>query len=160
MTRMHRRMVSKTRIVVLLALCTPCIPGCSDAPAPDSAIAGTIKERRDNYRRIGDAYKALKEAIESGSPDMALLTRATTLIRDTGARQAELFPHGSGQASGANTRARDAVWTQAQVFAQRQEAFIAAADALLATPPEDAGHRFDALTQTCLDCHTDFRAKR
>ena len=160
MALMHRWSVFRNRIFVLLALCSLCIAACSDGPAPDSGVAKIIKERRDNYRRIGDAYKVLKETIESGSPDMALLQRSATLIRDTGARQGRLFPPGSGQASGAKTRARDAVWTQSQVFAQRQEAFLTAADALLATSPDDAGHRFDAVTQACLDCHADFREKR
>lgn len=134
--------------------------GCSDGAGRDSAATAIVKERRDNYRRMGDAYKALKETIETGNPDMTLVTRSMRLIRDTGAGQAALFPPGSGQSSGARTRALDGVWTEPALFARRQRDFLAAADAVLATERVELGHAFEALTEACLDCHRDFREKR
>lgn len=150
----------KRRIATGMALSALLGTGCSDGLSPESASAAVVKERRDNYRRIGDAYKQIKETIESGSPDATLVTRNTRIIRDTGSVQPALFPAGSGQGSGAKTRARDAVWSEPALFARRQSDFIAAADALLSAGPGELSQRYEALTQACLDCHQDFRERR
>ncbi len=152
-------LTKKARTAIVLTITALLATGCSDDPSPGSPAAA-VKERRDNYRRIGDAYKQIKETIESGAPDAAMVQRNTTLIRNVAALQPALFPAGSGQGSGATTRARDAVWSEPALFAQRQRDFIAAADALLASGPETLSVRHEALTQACLDCHQDFRERR
>ena len=152
-------LTKKARTAILLTITALLAAGCSDAPSPGSPAAA-VKERRDNYRRIGDAYKQIKETIESGAPDAAMVQRNTALIRNVAALQPALFPAGSGQGSGATTRARDAVWSEPALFAQRQRDFLAAADALLASGPETLSVRYEALTQACLDCHQDFRERR
>lgn len=136
--------------------------GCEDADAPGlpAASARAIKERRDNYRRIGDAFKAIGDSIESGSADTALVREGARSIRDTGDRQAALFVPGSGIASGAKTRAREAVWTDEATFAQRHRDFLAAADALVAAEPGDFGLRYQTLKDACLACHDTFRERR
>jgi cytochrome c556 len=155
----HQSPGTRTHTVILLMLTVLLAPACSDDPSPGSPAAA-VKERRDNYRRIGEAYKQIKETIESGAPDAALVHRNTALIRNVAALQPALFPAGSGQGSGATTRARDAVWSEPAMFAQRQRDFLAAADALLASGPETLSVRYEALTQACLDCHQDFRERR
>ena len=136
--------------------------GCEDANAPGVPTATTqaIKERRANYRRIGDAFKAIGDSIESGSADSALVREGARSIRDTGDRQTALFVAGSGITSGAKTRAREAVWTDKATFAQRHRDFLAATDALVAAEPADFGVRYQALKDACLACHDTFRERR
>jgi cytochrome c556 len=136
--------------------------GCEDANAPGvpTAITQAIKERRNNYRRIGDAFKAIGDSIESGSADTALVREGARGIRDTAGRQAALFVPGSGIASGAKTRAREAVWIDDATFAGRHRDFLAATDALIAAEPGDFGVRYQALKDACLACHDTFRESR
>ncbi len=150
----------RLRMTALLLAGALLCAACPDSKAPGSDISAAVKERRDNFRRMGDAYKAIKESIESGKPDAALVVRSARLIRDTGAGQPALFTPGSGAGSGAKTRARDAVWTEAALFARRQDEFLATSDALIAAAPADMSEGYEALTQACLACHEHFRERR
>jgi cytochrome c556 len=132
----------------------------ADTPGVPAATASAIKERRDNYRRIGDAFKAIGDSIESGAADIALVREGARTIRDTGGRQAALFVPGSGIASGAKTRAREAVWIEGAAFAQRHQDFLAAADALVGAEPGEFGVRYQTLKDACLACHDTFRERR
>ena len=129
--------------------------------APPPAPAKVIALRKGNFKEIGGSFKAINDELKSGSPDLAMVRPAA---RDVAARArvaANLFPRGTGQEAGVQTRALPAIWTQSAEFVQLQRNMIAAATALDAVAA--AGNvaalpgAVRAVGMTCKSCHDKFR---
>ena len=62
------------------------------------------KARHDHYKELGDAFKAVRDASKSDSPDFAALEKAAETVNKASVDQQQWFPKGTGPEAG-KTRA-------------------------------------------------------
>lgn len=120
----------------------------------------TVAARHANFKKIGQATKAIKEEL-AGRADKARIAGAASTIAATARAQAKLFPAGTGPSAGVKTDALPAVWTQRPVFDAALAKLVAEADKLAAVSrggdKAAMGAQFKALGGACKACHDQFR---
>jgi cytochrome c556 len=147
------------------------------APAANSAISAIpaaapisaeqaqqlFHERHEGMEKVGKANKAIRQQLESGSPDLAVLRSSAATISDLAAKSSGWFPAGTGQEVLRKTRALPAIWQKREDFEAKDRDFNRAARAL-----KDAAERGDMnaiksrfadLGKTCKACHDTYRAE-
>jgi cytochrome c556 len=145
------------------ALAALALAGVSSLALAQTALspADAAAYRHAQFRRVGDAFKAVNDGVRASQPDLAVIRANAASLVQLSEAQPTWFPAGSGPESGVRTRAKAEIWTNSVVFTERMNAFRAAAQALASA---SAGGDLDAIrAQTralggrCAACHTDFR---
>jgi cytochrome c556 len=130
--------------------------GVSFAAGPDEIVA----ERRAGYKKMGENFKIMKDAVDAGADVKPLAANAQVVI-DWGKQIPTMFPIGTETAGG--THALPAVWTDKADFIKRSEDLVAAATLL--EQRAEAGDKdafaaqFKATGAVCGGCHRSYRAK-
>jgi cytochrome c556 len=146
---------SKRSLVVLLLL------SATGAAAAAPNVTAAIKARQANYKEIGGAFKAIKDELKSGSPNLAAIRQPARELASRAAQALTYFPRGSGPESGLKTRAKAQIWSEQAKFVALQQQMIAAAKTLDgAAAAGDVGRMQaarDSLGATCKSCHDRYR---
>jgi cytochrome c556 len=136
------------------AAVTAALLSCSTCVAADQ---GAIDYRQAVYKSIGGHMSAIAGVLKRDVPHGADLAVHAAGVAALAPLTRHLFPPGS---DGGRTRARAAVWEDPFAFAERREAFIAAAAAFGTTDASDMEAFVDAFRMvggTCKACHDDFK---
>jgi cytochrome c556 len=130
------------------------------AAAGAAADKAAIKYRQDVMDAVGGtmgAIVALAKQEVSHADHLALHARNMATLASVAPA---VFPAGSGDG---DTKALPAIWTRQDVFKERLDAFVAAAqgfDAVVASGDMSGfGAALNSLGQSCKSCHDDFKAK-
>ena len=133
----------------------------SEAPAAASDEPAVIDERQDNFEAIGDAFKAIRGQLESGSPDTAVILASATDINERAQRIEGYFPEGTSVADGYDTEALAAIWEKPEEFAEAHQMLVdrSAEMMSLAEAGDTAaiGEYAKELGGACKNCHDSFR---
>jgi len=135
----------------------------ADAPPLEREQAlALMKQRNENYKRIGDAMKGVTEQLRAGSPDLGQVRQHSATIADLAPRVPTWFPAGTGPDVG-RTEARADIWVNREDFEAKASDFNQAAQQLhAAAQGSDVGAMRSAhanLGRTCKACHDLYREK-
>jgi cytochrome c556 len=129
-------------------------------PLQKELALALMKERHENYEKIGKAMRAANKAI--GSNDLPAVRQAAATVNELAPKAAGWFPAGTGPDIG-KTDARAEIWQQPQQFAAGMKDFQAAAAAFhQAAQGTDVAAMKAAhgkLGGTCKSCHDRFKTK-
>lgn len=133
------------------------------APLSSDAASAMIKQREDNFEKMGGAAKASFKALEASSPDMAVIAKSAATIAAFAPQLPSWFPPGTGPEAG-KTLARPEIWQQPKEFAGRHADLLktAAAFDLAAKSGDVAAVRtaYADLGKSCKACHDKFRTEK
>jgi cytochrome c556 len=125
-----------------------------------AATTDVIAERKAGYKHIGEVFKAMKGAVESGG-DVAPFAAGAGEIAAWAKRIPTLFPPGTE--TGGETHALPAVWSQRAEFdalAGKLATEAAKLQTVAASGDKAAfAAQFKATGAVCGECHHTFRAK-
>ncbi len=135
----------------------------ANSPAPPlekKAALALMKERHENYEKLGKAIKAIGRTLKSASPDLAVVRTNADTISTLAPQVKGWFPPGTGPDVG-KTDAKAEIWqktddfnAKADNFARAATAFQAAARggdlAAIRTAQGDLG-------KSCKACHDLYR---
>lgn len=145
----------KVRLFTLCALIT-----ASFFSAYLWAQADAIKQRQENYKKIGDSFKTIRDQVR-GDRDLAAITQAATTINELAGKVHTWFPEGSGPEAGVETEALPVIWEKREEFSAAIEQLVAASDKMLAAAKggdlADVGGNIRTLGGACRNCHDNFR---
>ena len=123
--------------------------------------AETQKARHEHYEELGDAFKAVRDQSNAGSPDFAAMQKAADTVQKASVNQSQWFPKGTGPEAG-KTRALPEIWTNTEDFTAAMKLFEDRAPALVTAAQSkdvDAVKKaFKELGGACKNCHENFRA--
>ncbi len=130
--------------------------------ANGQTAAVTIDARQKSLKGMGGAFKTIGDQLKSGAPDAGAIQAAAlkleTLSQDIG----NWFPEGSDAASGVDTDALDAIWSDPEGFATAIANFQAAAVSINAAAQAGdmaaVGAATRPLGMSCKGCHDTYRA--
>ena len=132
------------------------------APATKEAALEIMHERHEGMEQIGKSTKAIKRALDSSSPDVAEIQKASATIADLSVKSANWFPQGTGPDVG-KTGAKPEIWQTHDDFLVKDRDFAAAAKALNEAAAsgnvEAIRAKFGDLGKTCKACHEKYRAE-
>ena len=141
----------------------PEAPAAPVAPVTPEQARALFHERHEGMEAIGKANKTIKQALDSGSPDIGAIRTAAAKIDELAAKSPGWFPPGTGKDVLPKTRALPAIWEKPEDFAAKDRDLQAAAKAFKAAA--DSGDlnavraRFADLGKTCKACHDTYRAE-
>jgi cytochrome c556 len=154
MTGTNRFIVAATAIALLAA--AGGTVAAQQATSPDAIIVA----RQAGYKHMGEAFGAMKKAIDAGS-DVAPLTAQAQVVADWARQIPTMFPPGTE--TGHNTHAKPDIWTNRADFDQRSAALATEADKLvrLAAAGDKAGfaEQWKATGAVCGGCHRIYRSR-
>jgi cytochrome c556 len=149
------RLIVAAAAVVLLAAAAGTGEG-QQAKSPDEIIAA----RQAGYKHMGDAFGAMKKAIDAGA-DVAPLQADAQVVADWARQIPTMFPPGTE--SGHNTHAKPDIWSNRADFDQRSAALATEADKLvrLAAAADKAGfaEQWKVTGAVCGGCHRSYRSR-
>jgi len=131
-------------------------------PVSKTAAATIMHERHEGMEAIGKSNKAIRRALEGGTPDLAMVRSSSAKIAGLSRKASGWFPAGTGPNVG-KTGAKPEIWQNPQDFAAKLSAFQKAAQAFNATAAGSdvnatkAG--FGELGKACKACHDKYRAE-
>lgn len=135
---------------------TKALLGLSLLLASSTVLAdeGAADYRHNTMQAIGGHLSAVVDIFQGKVAHQAHMAAHANAIADMAAIADTLFPEGS---MGGNAKA--AIWEQPEVFAERMQAFQAAAPAFrdAVVGGGDIGGAFQTLGQACKGCHDDFK---
>jgi len=153
----------KRSTLLLIAVGVAIVAPAGMLLAHDEHATGIFKVRHDEYHKLGDAFKVIRDQTKSSSPDMAKIKPAAQVVNDASVNQFKWFPAGSGPESGHKTRAKAEIWGKPQDFEAAQKRFGGAAPKLLAAANSgDAAAvkaQYAEVGKACKNCHDTFRAE-
>jgi cytochrome c556 len=118
------------------------------------------KARHDHYKELGDAFKAVRDASKSDSPDFAAIEKAAEVVNKASVDQQQWFPKGTGPEAG-KTRALPEIWSKPDDFTAAQKMFADRAPKLLAAAKTKDVAAITAAFKdaggACKNCHDTFR---
>jgi cytochrome c556 len=124
--------------------------------APDEVI----KNRIANFRKIGKAFKGIRDQVKAKDPNVALIQDLAGQIETLGSQIPTWFPPGTADGK---TNAKPAVWTERVTFEQAHMKFHTEAQKLnqLAQSGNsgEIAAQYKVLGGTCKNCHDTFRGK-
>lgn len=147
----------------LLAACSgETADGGEEGAAPAGDAPAEIAERQDNFKAIGDSFKAIREQLETDTPDFAVITPAAADINERFQRLPDLFPAGTSLDDGHDTEALAAIWEDPDGFDEAIENAVAASEDMLAAAEtgeaEAVGGQVGNLgLNGCKACHDKYR---
>lgn len=132
------------------------------APLEKSAALALMKERHENYEKIGKAMKAIGRTLKSDSPDLGVVRTGADTIATMAPKVKSWFPAGTGPDVG-KTEAKAAIWQKNDDFVAKADDFTRAATAFQAAARGGdlaairAAH--GALGKSCKACHDLYRTE-
>ncbi|WP_051362216.1 c-type cytochrome [Solimonas soli] len=140
------------------------VAACERKPPLAPEIKQAMEARHEGFETIGDSMKKIGDTLKGGGQLDPELAAAAKKINELAPQTKTWFPAGSGPETGRKTGAKAEIWAQPEVFAEKRDAFIAAAARLaqLADANDAAGFATQAgeLGQACKGCHDQFREKK
>ena len=138
-------------------------PDTGNVVAVDAAAAQQLmKERHDNYEKIGDAMKQVTRELKADSPNLQAVREGATVIATLAPQVPGWFPAGTGPEAG-KTEAKAEIWQRPDDFRAKAATFEQAANAFrTASQGNDLGAIRAAhgeLGKSCKACHDLYRAK-
>lgn len=135
------------------------------AASEDTAAAGdvpaVIKERQDNFKAIGGAFKAVRGELEADAPDFALIAAKAGDINTRAGKIAGYFPAGTSVDDGFKTEALPAIWAKPEEFkaaAQKlADESAKLAEVAAGGDTEAVAAQAMAMGGACKGCHETFR---
>jgi cytochrome c556 len=156
---MSHRLNKKTGLMLIAAVVTAA--PLSVLLADDHNATGIYKVRHDEYHKLGDAFKTIRDQSKTDAPDTAAIKSAAQVVHDASVNQFKWFPAGSGPKPGVKTRAKEEIWSKPQDFEAAQKLFAEQATKLntVAASGDSAAVRtqFAATGKACKNCHDTFR---
>ena len=132
----------------------------SATPLQKEQALALMKERHENYEKIGDAMKAIGRELKADSPDLAQVRAGAATISALAPQVESWFPAGTGPDVG-KTEARAEIWQKPEDFAAKARSFREAAAAFeAAARGDDLGAIRSAqadLGKSCKGCHDLYR---
>ncbi|GAA4722472.1 cytochrome c [Sphingomonas lutea] len=129
-------------------------------PLQKEQALALMKERHENYEKIGDAMKVIGRELKSDSPDLAAVRTNADAIATLAPQVKGWFPQGTGPDVG-KTEALAAIWEKPEDFAAKAAEFERAAAAFqAATRGTDVAAMRAAqgnLGKSCKACHDLYR---
>lgn len=129
--------------------------------AHDDHATGIYKVRHDEYHKLGDAFKVIRDQVRAGTPDAAAIKNAAVVVSTASNEQFKWFPAGSGPKEGVKTRAKAEIWSKPQDFEAAQKLFQEQAGKLnTVAAAGDVGAvraQFGEVGKACKNCHDNFR---
>lgn len=154
------RILYATPLIALLAACGGEATGDGDGTAAGPAPA-EIEQRQDNFEAIGDAFKAIREELDTDAPDLAFVKTQAEDISARAETAKGLFPANTSVADGYDTEALPAIWEKPEEFGEKAQALVeAAAEMASLAESGDAAAVAAAVGtvgKTCKGCHDNFR---
>jgi cytochrome c556 len=121
-----------------------------------------MHERHEGMETIGKANKAIRRALDGGSPDLAAVRAGAAQIADLSRKASGWFPAGTGPDVG-KTGAKPEIWQDPKDFAAKLTAFQKAAQAFhQAAASGDVNAiktKFADLGGACKACHDKYRSE-
>jgi cytochrome c556 len=121
-----------------------------------------IETRHANYKKMGGAFKTIKDELDKSSPSRATIVAAAQTLATVARQQPRLFPAGTGPGPGVKTDALASIWTKRAEFDAAMKANVTETAKLLAVARTGdtaaMSAQFRATGKTCGDCHKPFRA--
>ena len=131
-------------------------------PLQKEQALALMKERHENYEKIGDAMKVIGRELKGDSPDLAAVRTNADTIASLAPKVKTWFPQGTGPDVG-KTDALAAIWEKPEDFNAKAGDFEKAALAFqAATKGNDVAAIRTAqgdLGKSCKACHDLYRAK-
>jgi cytochrome c556 len=144
------------------------LAACSAEGTADGAITSSageappvIKERQENFKAIGAAFKAVRGQLESDAPDFALIAAKADDINARAQRIPNHFPALTGVNEGYDTEALATIWQKPEEF-KAAAAKLADESEKLATIAGEGNKdavaaQAMAMGGACKGCHDQFR---
>jgi len=121
----------------------------------------TQKARHEHYEQLGKAFKAVRDQMNAGSPDFAVIQKNAEVINEASIDQQQWFPKGTGPEAG-KTRALPEIWSKPADFEAAQKMLSERAPKLLAAvKTQDIAAvkaAFKEAGGACKNCHDTFRS--
>jgi cytochrome c556 len=131
-------------------------------PLEKEQALALMKERHENYEKIGDAMKAISRELKAEAPDLAAVRTGAATIAQLAPQVPSWFPAGTGPDVG-KTEARADIWQKPEDFAAKAQDFQKAAAAFdTAAKGSDVAAIRAAhadLGKSCKGCHDLYREK-
>jgi cytochrome c556 len=125
-------------------------------PQPDEVI----KNRIADQRRIGKAFKNIRDELRAENPSLTVIRESAEQIVSLGAQQLSWFPPGTDKGK---THAKEEVWTERAAFEQTHHKFQVEAQKMAqlaqAGDKETLAAQYRVLGNACKNCHDTFRGK-
>lgn len=143
----------------LLACCAVALllVGCS-AAVEDTRPGQPVKQRQDGFKALLRAFEPMGQMLRSGPYDAE---RFAALANAYAARYETPWAHFGPDTDYPPSRARSAVWSKPEVFAQEVRDFRAASAALLAAAEQrdesEVRRAYEQLHASCKSCHRQFK---
>ncbi|HEY0131724.1 MAG TPA: cytochrome c [Allosphingosinicella sp.] len=129
-------------------------------PLQKEQALALMKQRHENYEKIGDAMKAISRELKGDSPNLGNVRAGAATIAQLAPQVATWFPAGTGPDVG-KTEARAAIWEKPEDFAAKAKDFQEAAAAFeTAARGSDLAAIRSAqanLGKSCKACHDLYR---
>jgi len=129
-----------------------------------AAPTDDVRNRIDRFRELGASFKTVNDSLRGSEPQTVLIQMAARQIVNASRDLPNWFPKGSGPESGAKTKTKPLVWTQAAKFKSAQITFANQAAALQRAAQTGNGPILQGearkLGATCKGCHDTFREPR
>jgi len=146
----------------LLASFGVLVAGAVSASDPAESPQTVIETRRQGFKKMGAAMKALAEQLKSATPDSAKMAAATQAIAAGSPEIPHWFPAGSGPEAGVETDALPHIWEDRAKFDSLANRLIPETKTLVsaASGTDVAAIRtqMKAVADICSTCHKSFRA--
>jgi cytochrome c556 len=130
------------------------------APLQKEQALALMKERHENYEKIGDAMKAISRELKGESPNLDKVRAGAATIAELAPQVPTWFPAGTGPDVG-KTEARAAIWEKPEDFAAKskdfQEAAMAFATAARGSDLAAIRSAQANLGKSCKGCHDLYR---
>jgi cytochrome c556 len=133
----------------------------SDAtPLQKEQALALMKQRHENFEKIGDAMKGISRELKGDNPDLAQVRTAAATVAQLASQVPSWFPAGTGPDIG-KTEARAEIWQKSDDFTAKAQAFGQAAAAFnTAAQGSDLAAIRSAqanLGKSCKGCHDLYR---
>jgi cytochrome c556 len=119
------------------------------------------QDREAHYKEIGKNFKAIRDQLKGGSPDLAVVRPAAQRIVELSAAIPSWFPAGTGPKAGIKTEAREEIWASFPDFKAKAANLNAKAKALDAAAAKGdvaaLGPAANDVGQACKSCHELYR---
>lgn len=134
--------------------------GSANAPLDKTAALAMMKERHENYEKIGKAMKSIGRTLKSDAPDLAMVRTGADTIATLAPKVKSWFPAGTGPDVG-KTEAKAEIWQKKDDFNAKADDFTRAATAFQATARSGDMAAIRAaqgnLGKSCKACHDLYR---
>lgn len=131
------------------------------AAMAQSAGAKAATARKENFKQIGAAFKAIRDEATQGSPNAAVVQANASKLNTLAGQLPSWFPAGSGAESGVKTDAKPGVWTDAAGFSAAAKSFQGEAakfqQLALAGDMNAVKAQTRAVGGACKTCHDKYR---